>query len=47
MENQEKFEKSLRKYYNRKSLQVEDAAGLQEALNGYTAEIYREYYKLF
>jgi dipeptidase len=47
LENQEKFEKSLRKYYNRKSLQVKDTSGLQKALNGYTAEIYREYYKLF
>ena len=47
LENQEKFEKSLRKYYNRKSLHVKDAAGLQDALNEYTAGIYREYYKLF
>ena len=45
--NQEKFEKSLRKYYNRRSLHIKDAAGLQEALNEYTAGIYREYYKQF
>lgn len=44
---QDKFEKSLRKYYSRKTMQVTDPAGLQEALNNYTADIYKEYFKLF
>ena len=44
---QEKFEKSLRKYYNHKTMQITDTAKLQEALNNYTAEIYKEYFKMF
>ena len=44
---QAKFEKSLRKYYNTQTMKVTDTTGLQEALNNYTAEIYKEYFKLF
>ena len=45
--NQEKFEKSLRKHYNRKSLQVTNPQALEDALNAYTANIYTEYFKSF
>jgi hypothetical protein len=43
---QMKFEKSLKKYWNANTLEVVKPALLQEALNNYTAEAYREYYKV-
>lgn len=43
---QGKFEKSLKKYWNPKTLEVLKPAQLQEALNEYTAEAYKEYYKV-
>ena len=43
---QGKFEKSLKKYWNSKTLEVLKPAQLQVALNEYTAEAYEEYYKV-
>ena len=43
---QMKLEKSLRKFWDAGTLEVSKPAQLQEALNNYTAEAYREYYKV-
>ena len=43
---QMKFEKSLRKFWDAGTLEVSKPAQLQEALNNYTEEAYRVYYKV-